>query len=89
MGGRIHTKFRLGHDDRLCYLVMVGARLDSKKGLVTVQDGYRESEESWTELLRDLKKRGMRAPVLAVVDGASGLWGRPSSDHPFCPEVIA
>jgi putative transposase len=71
----IHTKVRLGHDSRLCCLVMVGARIDGTKELVAVQDGYRESEESWTELLRDLKKRGMRAPVLAVGDGALGFWG--------------
>jgi putative transposase len=70
----IHTKVRLGHDSRLCCLVMVGARIDGTKELVAVQDGYRESEESWTELLRDLKKRGMRAPVLAVGDGALGFW---------------
>jgi len=71
----IHTKVRLGHDSRLCCLVMVGARIDGTKELVAVQDGYRESEESWTELLRDLKKRGMRAPVLALGDGALGFWG--------------
>jgi len=71
----IHTKVRLGRDDRLCCLVMMGVRLDGKKELVAVQDGYRESEESWAQLLRDLKKRGMRAPVLAVGDGALGFWG--------------
>lgn len=62
----IHTEVRLGPDDRLCCLVMVGARLDGTKEFVALSDGYRESEESWAELLRDLKKRGMRAPVLAV-----------------------
>jgi len=71
----IHTKVRLGQDDRLCCLVMVGVRLDGKKELVAVQDGYRESEESWAQLLRGLKQRGMRAPVLAVGDGALGFWG--------------
>jgi putative transposase len=71
----IHTKVRLGQDERLCCLVMVGVRLDGTKELVAVRDGYRESEESWAELLRDLKKRGMRAPVLAVGDGALGFWG--------------
>jgi putative transposase len=71
----IHTKVRLGTDDRLCCLVMMGARLDGTKELVAVGDGYRESEESWAQLLRDLKKRGMRAPVLAVGDGALGFWG--------------
>ncbi len=73
----IHTKVRLGQDARLCCLVMVGARPDGKKELIALQeDGYRESTESWAELLlRDLRKRGMRAPVLAVGDGALGLWG--------------
>ncbi len=71
----IHTGVRLGADDRLCCLVMVGARLAGRKELVAISDGYRESEESWAELLRDLKKRGMRAPELAVGDGALGFWG--------------
>jgi putative transposase len=70
----IHTGVRLGGDDRLCCLVVVGARLDGTKELVAIEDGYRESEESWACLLRDLKKRGMRAPELAVGDGALGFW---------------
>jgi putative transposase len=70
----IHTGVRLGHDDRLCCLVVLGARLDGTKELVAIQDGYRESTESWACLLRDLKKRGMRAPELAVGDGALGFW---------------
>jgi putative transposase len=71
----IHTGVRLGSDDRLCCLVMVGARLDGTKELVALADGYRESTESWAELLRDLKKRGMKPPELAVGDGALGFWG--------------
>jgi transposase-like protein len=70
----IHTEVRLGSDDRLCCLVVLGARLDGTKELVAIADGYRESTESWAELLRDLKKRGMRAPELAVGDGALGFW---------------
>ncbi len=70
----IHTGVRLGSDDRLCCLVMVGARQDGKKELVAIADGYRESTESWARFLRDLKKRGMRAPELAVGDGALGFW---------------
>jgi putative transposase len=44
------------------------------QGLVAVADGERESTESWAELLRDLRRRGMRAPVVAIGDGALGLW---------------
>lgn len=70
----IHTGVRLGSDDRLCCLVMVGARLDGTRELVVLTDGYRESTESWAELLGDLKRRGMRAPVVTVGDGALGFW---------------
>ena len=52
---------RLGDDDRLCCLVMVGVRLDGTKELIAISDGYRESTEGWAELLRSCKKRGMRA----------------------------
>lgn len=71
----IHFSIRLGEDARLCCLVIVGVRADGTKELVGIADGYRESTESWAELLRDLKRRGMRAPVLAIGDGALGFWG--------------
>jgi putative transposase len=70
----VHFNVRLGDDDRLCCLVIVGVRLDGTKELVALADGYRESTESWAQLLRSLKRRGMRAPVLAVGDGALGFW---------------
>ncbi len=70
----VHFNVRLGDDDRLCCLVMVGARLDGTKELIAIADGYRESTESWAELLRSCKKRGMRVPVVAVGDGALGFW---------------
>jgi len=69
----VHFNIRL-EDDRLCTLVMIGARPDGEKELLAVEDGYRESAESWKTLLRDLKRRGMTAPVLAVGDGALGFW---------------
>ena len=50
-------------------------RADGTKELVALEDGHRESTESWLDLLRSAKRRGMRAPVLAVGDGALGFWG--------------
>jgi transposase-like protein len=69
----VHFNVRLA-EERLCTLVVVGVRSDGAKELVAVADGLRESTESWAELLRDLRRRGMQAPVLAVGDGALGLW---------------
>jgi transposase-like protein len=70
----IHVNIRLA-EHKLCLLVVIGVRADGSKELVTLADGYRESAESWADLLRDAKRRGMRAPVLAVGDGALGFWG--------------
>jgi putative transposase len=69
----VHFNVRL-EEDRLCCLVIVGVRLDGTKELVAIRDGYRESTDSWADLLRDLKRRGMRAPMVAVGDGALGFW---------------
>jgi len=69
----IHFNVRL-EDDRLCTLVMIGVRPDGTKEVIAVEDGYRESTESWASLLRGLKRRGMRAPVVAIGDGALGFW---------------
>jgi transposase-like protein len=69
----IHLKVRL-EQDKVCLLVMIGVRTDGKKELVALADGFRESSESWADLLRSCKHRGMRAPVLAVGDGALGFW---------------
>ena len=67
--------FNIGiEDDWLCTLVMIGAKPDGEKELLAVEDGYRESAESWKTALRELKRRGMAAPVLAVGDGALGFW---------------
>jgi transposase-like protein len=69
----VHFNIRL-EEERLCTLVVIGARSDGTKEVIAVEDGYRESTESWLSVLRDLKKRGMRAPVVAVGDGALGFW---------------
>jgi transposase-like protein len=70
----IHFNIRLGEQGRLCCLVLVGVRADGTKELVAVSDGTRESTDDWAELLRDLRRRGMGAPVVMVGDGALGLW---------------
>ena len=69
----IHLKVRL-EQEKLCLLVMLGVRADGRKELVALTDGYRESTESWADLLRDCRRRGMTAPVLAIGDGALGFW---------------
>jgi transposase-like protein len=69
----IHLKVRL-EQDKVCLLVMIGVRCDGTKELIALSDGFRESSESWADLLRSAKRRGMRAPVLAVGDGALGFW---------------
>jgi transposase-like protein len=69
----VHFNVRL-EDERLAALVLIGARPDGTKEVIAIEDGYRESTESWASLLRDLKARGMRPPVVAVGDGALGFW---------------
>ena len=62
-------------DDKQCLLVIIGATEDGHKELVALEGGFRESEQSWLELLVDLKRRGLKAaPELAVGDGALGFW---------------
>jgi len=61
-------------DVKMCLLVIIGVRADATKELIALADAFRESSQSWADLLRDCKRRGMRAPVLAVGDGALGFW---------------
>jgi len=73
----VHFNVRLEdtENQRQCILVVMGATPEGKKELVAVQDGYRESEQSWKELLLDLKARGLEhGPELAIGDGALGFW---------------
>ncbi|MCP4006368.1 MAG: IS256 family transposase, partial [bacterium] len=69
----VHFRVRL-EEDRLCTLVVLGVRRDGTKELLAVDDGYRESSESWSSVLRDLSARGLRMPLLAIGDGALGFW---------------
>ena len=70
----VHVSVRLGEDARLCLLVVIGVREDATKELLAVEDGYRESTESWASVMRDLKARGANEPRLVVGDGALGTW---------------
>jgi putative transposase len=70
----VHFNIRL-EEDRQCILVLMGATEDGRKELIAVNDGYRESEQSWKALLLDVKARGLvLAPKLATGDGALGFW---------------
>ena len=70
----VHFNIRL-EGGRQCILVLMGATADGKKELIAIQDGQRESEQSWKELLLDVQSRGLTvAPQLAIGDGALGFW---------------
>jgi putative transposase len=70
----IHVQVRLGEDPKVCLLIVIGVREDGCKELLAVEDGYRESTESWAGVFRDLKRRGLNEPKLVVGDGALGAW---------------
>jgi transposase-like protein len=70
----VHFNIRL-EEGRQCILVLMGATAEGKKELIALADGYRESEQSWKELLLDVKARGLEVePSLAIGDGALGFW---------------
>jgi putative transposase len=84
----VHSKVRLGQAHS-CVLVLMGVRLDGTKELIALAEGLRESTESWADLLRDCRRRGMRDPELVVGDGAMGLWKAlaevfPAARHQRC-----
>ena len=81
---------RAGVDrEKTALLCVVGAREDGVKELLSMELGYRESKESWSGVLRSLRDRGLDAPLLAVGDGALGLWAAldgvfPTTAHQRC-----
>lgn len=78
----IHFNVRL-EEERSCILIVMGATEEGRKELLAVQDGYRESKESWRDVLRDLKARGLKqAPKLATGDGALGFWAAAAEEFP-------
>jgi len=72
--------------DKAALLVVIAGLLDGRKIVLAVEPGYRESTESWSEVLRDLKKRGMNCPCLVVGDGNLGIWGALANIYPGAPE---
>ena len=81
----VHFNIRL-EDDRLACLTLIGVLPDGTKEVVALEDGYRESTESWKTLLRDLKRRGMPEPKLAIADGALGFWAALRDVYPKVEE---
>ncbi|MFJ9633934.1 IS256 family transposase [Streptomyces sp. NPDC101175] len=84
----VHPKARLGQA-HFCVLVLMGVRLDRTKELIALAEGLREATESWADLLRDCRRRGMLDPELVAGDGALGLWKAlaevvPASRHQRC-----
>lgn len=78
----VHAKVRLGDDSRACLLVITGVTEEGKKEVIAVEPGHRESQEAWAIVLRSLKARGVKAPLLAVADGALGFWRALSDVYP-------
>ncbi len=74
-GVHFHVRLEDPANARQCILVLMGATRDGRKELIAVTDGYRESEQSWRELLLDVQARGLTvAPAVATGDGALGFW---------------
>jgi transposase-like protein len=68
--------------EKAALLVVIAGLLDGRKLVLAVEPGYRESTESWSEVLRDLKRRGMNCPCLVVGDGNLGIWGALANIYP-------
>lgn len=68
--------------DKAALLGGIGGLSDGRKVVLAVEPGYRESIESWSTVLRDLKKRGLNPPRLVIGDGHSGIWGSLSNVYP-------
>jgi putative transposase len=82
----IHVSVRLGEDPKVCLLIVIGVREDGEKELLAVEDGYRESTESWAGVFRDLKRHGLNEPKLVVGDGALGAWAALRDVYPGAGE---
>ena len=72
--------------EKAVLLVVLAALSDGSKVVVSVTSGYRESTQSWSEVLRDLKQRGMGCPRLVIGDGHLGIWGALRNVYPQAEE---
>jgi len=81
----IYVKAGLEKDKAAMLVVLAGLR-DGRKVILAVESGYRESTESWAALLRDLKRRGLRAPKVVIGDGHLGIWGALTAIFPEAAE---
>ena len=85
----VHFNVRLDNE-RQCILVIMGVTVDGQKEIIAVADGFRESKESWTSVIREIKRLGLTtAPKLAIGDGALGFWAAiqeefPETNHQLC-----
>lgn len=87
-GDGIYLKAGL-EKEKTALLCIIGAREDGAKELLAMESGYRESTQSWVEVLQDLRSRGLAAPLLAIGDGGLGLWAAldevyPETEHQRC-----
>jgi transposase-like protein len=82
----IHVSVRLGEDPKVCLLIVIGVREDGEKELLAVEDGYRESTDSWAGVFRDMKRRGLNEPKLVIADGALGAWAALRDVYPGASE---
>jgi transposase-like protein len=77
----IYLKAGLG-TEKVCLMVLIGADREGKKHLIALQEGYRESADSWGDLLKDCRRRGLNEPACWIADGALGLWAAVNEHSP-------
>ncbi len=79
--GGVYSGLR-GEQMKLCALVIIGVNERGEKHFLAIEDGMRESTQSWREVLLKLKSRGMNGPELAIGDGAMGFWAALEEVYP-------
>jgi len=77
----IYLKAGLGME-KACLMVLIGADTEGLKHLIALREGYRESTESWSDLIRDCRRRGLNEPACWIADGALGLWAAVNEQSP-------